>query len=765
MLMRTTSRCTWLAVLTGGILCSAASAQDSADLRAKFEPGHTCYVEVEANIKSLSKSPMGDFDMTLSGKNGARRAVSSTEGGGFKVADTIDRASFVFDSSMGRSTYDSDVPDEEQSEQWEQIIAPQIGMSVEISLDENNQVTGCTGMKAIVEKIDAVASGGNMFWMYEKPRFTDERHQKSWQNDVLGIFPNRIVQRGESWTAPYLEPLAELKDFYFDCNYTLDSITKQDGRTFALISFTGKAKDGDGKLEADGMMPVNNIKLEKATLSGKATIDVERGELIRREENVEIAYSGTMGQGAEAPALSATREIKRTYAIKSLDERSAEKKANEQLAAAKRRDAEAADAERRRRFADVKQVEVGTAMRENPMANDATWPQWGGPHGDFKATATGLADKWPEGGPKKLWSRDLGDGYSSIVCDGTRLYTMYRPTDEEKNKTDECVVALDPQTGETIWEFKYEAPFVEGMDASFGRGPHSTPLIIGDRLFAVGSMVMLHCLDKNTGKVIWSRDLHKDFNASTMMYGYGASPMAYKDTIILPVGGEGQSVIAFNQSDGSVAWQNQDFGPTHASIGVVKIGDVEQLILFAGAEVVGLNPTNGDLYWRVEQPTEWGANISTPVWGDDGMLFISSAYGMGSRGLQISLDNGKPIAKELWHNRKMNIHHTNAVRVGNFVYGASGDFGPVFYAAVDIKTGEIAWKNRDVGKSSSIYADGRMIILNEDGKLFLATVSPTGIEIHSAVQLCDDRAWTAPTLVGNRLFVRDRHMVMALDMG
>ncbi len=75
---------------------------------------------------------------------------------------------------------------------------------------------------------------------------------------------------------------------------------------------------------------------------------------------------------------------------------------------------------------------------------------------------------------------DIGDGYSSIACDGKRLYTMYRPTDEEKNKTDEVVIALDPASGETIWEFKYRAPFVEGMDANFGRGPHSTPLIVGD---------------------------------------------------------------------------------------------------------------------------------------------------------------------------------------------------------------------------------------------------------------------------------------------
>lgn len=250
-----------------------------------------------------------------------------------------------------------------------------------------------------------------------------------------------------------------------------------------------------------------------------------------------------------------------------------------------------------------------------------------------------------------------------------------------------------------------------------------------------------------------------------MMYGYGASPLAYRDTIILPIGDEGQAVIAFKQSDGSVAWKNQDFESTHSSPFVIKIGDVDQLILFAPAEVVGLDPTNGELHWRIEHATDFGANISTPVWGHDGRLFISSAYGLGSRGIQLSLDGGKPVAKEVWHNKKMKIHHGNAVRVGNFVYGSSGDFGPVFYAAIDVESGELAWKSRDVGKANSIYADGKMIILNERGKLFLAKVSPAELKILSEAQLFDDRSWTAPTLVGKRLFVRDRHKIIALDLG
>ena len=761
MLTRTVVLETSLVALAMGVMGSATRAQEIVDLRAKYQPGRITFVEGNSEVKATSTSPMGDFNMTLRIKSGVLREVIPVANG-TRLLLTIDRAGFMFDSTMGSSFFDSDIPDPEQSEQWAQILAPQIGMKLTIELDAENQITSSTGMEAIVKKIDESAAG-NMFWSYDRPRYTDERHRRSWQNQ-LSIFPNRLVRRGDTWTAPYLEELAELKDFHFDCTYTLDQIAEKDGYKLAKISFEGKIS-GDRQYESEGMMPISNIKLEEATLSGTATIDVERGELIRREDRAKIAYSGTMGPGENAPKMSASREITRTYTIKSPTERAAEKRENARLAAAKNKEADEERAERRRRFASVKHVEVETGIRENPIGIPDSWPQWGGPNGDFKADSSGLADRWPDGGPRQLWSRDLGDGYSSIACDGTRLYTMYRPTDEEKNKTDEVVVALDPASGETIWEFQYQAPFVEGMDANFGRGPHSTPLIVGDRLFAVGATVKLHCLDKNSGSVIWARDLREDFDASHLMYGYGASALAYQDTIILPIGGEGQAVIAFNQSDGSVAWKSQDFGPTHSSPFVIRVGDVDQLILFAKAEVVGLDPTNGELHWRIGHATDMGINISTPVWGNDGRLFISSAYGLGSRGIQLSLDGGKPVAKEVWHNRKMKIHHGNAVRVGNFVYGSSGDFGPVFYAAIDVQSGELAWKNRDVGNASSIYADGKMIILNERGKLFLAKVSPAELKILSEIQLFDDRSWTAPTLVGKRLFVRDRHKIIALDLG
>ena len=151
---------------------------------------------------------------------------------------------------------------------------------------------------------------------------------------------------------------------------------------------------------------------------------------------------------------------------------------------------------------------------------------------------------WPRSGRTTVrpscGGRDLGDGYSSIVYDGQRLYTMYwladtpAPADggdakdeaaqAAKKKGQEVVIALDPATGKTVWEHKYPAPWGEKMDITFGPGPNSTPLIVGDRIFTIGATVKLHCLDRATGKVTWAHDLVEEYKADTMMYGYGGQP-------------------------------------------------------------------------------------------------------------------------------------------------------------------------------------------------------------------------------------------------
>jgi outer membrane protein assembly factor BamB len=192
------------------------------------------------------------------------------------------------------------------------------------------------------------------------------------------------------------------------------------------------------------------------------------------------------------------------------------------------------------------------------------WLQWGGPRRDFSCDSTGLTDKWPEGGPQKIWSREIGSGHSSILVDGDTLYTMCRRGDKD------AVLAVNATNGETVWETQYEAPTKPDMLLDFGPGPHSTPLIVGDRIFTVGAMVQFHCLNKETGEILWYHNLMEEMGSSHLGRGYGPSPIAYKNTVILNVGPRRPSesapgVAAFNQDTGEIVWTCNGFGGGYPS--------------------------------------------------------------------------------------------------------------------------------------------------------------------------------------------------------
>jgi outer membrane protein assembly factor BamB len=392
-----------------------------------------------------------------------------------------------------------------------------------------------------------------------------------------------------------------------------------------------------------------------------------------------------------------------------------------------------------------------------PTNAQTDWSQWGGPTRNFVSNSKGLAASWPEKGPRQLWSRPLGQGHSSILASGNTLYTMYSQGEQE------VVIALAADTGKTIWEHKYDAP-TAGMNYKEGLGPHSTPLLAGDRLFTVGAIGKFYALDKKTGKVLWFHDLWKEYNGTKMDRGYSCSPLLYKNTIILTLGGQGQTLIAFNPNDGTVAWKSQSLDMSPASPIIINVDGQDQLVAFMGKQIVGVNPNNGELLWTHPHVTDWGLNISTPVWGNDNLLFLSSAYSGGSRVLKLAQTGGKTTVTELWFNNRLRVHHGTAIRIGDYVYASSGDFGPAFFAAVNVKTGEIAFQDRSFPKTSFLYADGKLIMLDEDGNLVLATVSPTGLKVISKVSLMKNLAWTVPTLVGTKLYLRDRQTMMAVDL-
>ena len=393
------------------------------------------------------------------------------------------------------------------------------------------------------------------------------------------------------------------------------------------------------------------------------------------------------------------------------------------------------------------------------LAGSNKWPQWGGPDRNFRSKSKGLASSWPTSGPHIVWSRKLGEGYSGIVGDSNTLYTMYRKS------TEEIVISLNARTGTTLWEQGYSAPFIEKqMGMENGAGPHSTPLLVGRRLYTVGVTGKLHCLDAQSGRILWRHDLIQEFGATVLFRGYSCHPIAYQNSVIVTAGGANRAVMAFSQQNGALLWKKQDFKNSHSSPILINLDGQDQLVVFVDKEIAGLDPKNGELIWSYTHGA-FGDNIaSTPVWAQGNLLFCSSAYDNGSRVLKLTRTNGKTNATELWFTNKLRVHHGNVVNVGSDIYGSSGSFGPALFTAMDLRSGTILWQNRDFPKATCLYADGKLIILAEDGSLALAVPTPEGLQILSRIELLKRNAWTPPSLIGSRLHLRDRSTIMTLDL-
>ncbi|MGH9839941.1 MAG: PQQ-binding-like beta-propeller repeat protein [Blastocatellia bacterium] len=390
-------------------------------------------------------------------------------------------------------------------------------------------------------------------------------------------------------------------------------------------------------------------------------------------------------------------------------------------------------------------------------AQTANWLQWGGPQRNFMVEAKGLAETWPANGPKRLWSRALGEGHSSIIVDADRLYTMYRKGEQE------FVIALDRATGRTIWEKGYAAPATGVILQENGRGPNATPLVAGDLLITVGATGKLHAWAKQTGNVVWAHDLWREYGGTRMERGYSCSPLAYQNTVIVAVGGVGQSLMAFAQKTGAVVWKKQNFRLSQSSPTLIQVDGQDQLVMAFADHVVGLDPHSGELFWQHLHPCG-GLNITPPVWSADQTLFISSAYGCGSRALQLQQSGGKTTVKQLWAGNRMRVHHSTIIRLDDLVFGSSGDSGPTPMTAVNVKTGEAVWQDRSFPKATFVYADGKLILLDEDGQLALVRLSRQGMKVLAKAAVLEHPAWTPPTLVSTNLYLRDRRMIVALDL-
>jgi outer membrane protein assembly factor BamB len=382
--------------------------------------------------------------------------------------------------------------------------------------------------------------------------------------------------------------------------------------------------------------------------------------------------------------------------------------------------------------------------------SNATWPQWRGVNRDGISKETGLLKEWPAEGPPLVWkATGAGRGYSSFSVANGRLYTMGLRGDRE------FIVAFDVATGKEVWATPHgSAAFRNDR----GDGPRGTPTIDGDRVYVLGGNGDLSVLEAKTGKILWSKNVLKEFGGSNIRWGISESPLVLGNKLLVNAGGPGASIVALNKTNGSVLWKSQSDEAGYSSAIPFEVNGGTQVVFFTAERAVGLDPNNGKLLWEYARPSNNVANVATPIVRAN-RVFISSDYGTGGGVVEINPDNK---AQEIWFTKEMRNHHSSSVLIGDYLYG----FSSAILTAVKFDTGEIAWKDRSVGKGSLVYADGHLYCFSENGVVGLVEATPAGYKEKGRFKIQQDSlpTWAHPVVAGGRLYLRDQDTIYAYDV-
>jgi outer membrane protein assembly factor BamB len=417
------------------------------------------------------------------------------------------------------------------------------------------------------------------------------------------------------------------------------------------------------------------------------------------------------------------------------------------------------------------------ALARGAVTHD--WTGFLGPSHNLVSTETKLLDRFPAGGPAVIWEAKRGTGYGAPAILGERVVLFHRVED------DEVVECLQAETGKRFWRFAYPTKYEDRY--GYCNGPRASPVIGGsdDRRLVVtcGAEGKLHCLELATGRVVWARDLLKEFRLKQNFFGVGSTPLIEGDRLIVNVGAPGgPCVAAFDLATGRMLWGTGDqWGPSYASPIPATVYGKQRVFVFAGGEtgfrekpaggLLCIDPANGhvDFTFPWRGTRRESVNASSPlVFEREGRVnvLVSECYGSGGALLEVQPDF---TAKTLWTNPTFGTHFMTAVYKEGHLYGVDGH-GPedAFLVCVDASNGKEVWrtqpewKERVGGREMTIGTyraqlmpvDGRCLCLGEFGHLLWIDLNPKGYrELGRAWLFAAGETWTPPVLSRGLLYV------------
>jgi outer membrane protein assembly factor BamB len=379
------------------------------------------------------------------------------------------------------------------------------------------------------------------------------------------------------------------------------------------------------------------------------------------------------------------------------------------------------------------------------------WTDFRGARRDGHYTAGPIPTDWTTLRP--LWKQPVGGGFASFVVAGGQAFTI------EQRGHDEVATAYDVLTGRELWTNAWNALLRDSMG---GDGPRATPTWHDGRLYVLGGTGEFRALDAATGRTLWRTDILADAGADNIDWGMSASPLIVDNTVVvLPGGGNGQSVVAYDRQSGKRVWGALDDRASYSSPMLVTLAGVRQILTFTATRLVGLSPENGRLLWEFPWENDNDVNASQPLIAGPDRVFISSGYGADAAMLQLAAGtDGQLTARELWRTNRMNNVFTSSVLHDGFIYGLD----ETILTCLDASTGDLKWKGGRYGFGQVMLASGHLIVLTEEGELALVRADPTAHQEITRFPAIAGKTWNHPAMSDGILLIRNIEEMAAFDL-
>jgi hypothetical protein len=419
--------------------------------------------------------------------------------------------------------------------------------------------------------------------------------------------------------------------------------------------------------------------------------------------------------------------------------------------------------------------------------NAQDWPRYFGPDGNGISAQKGILRTWPQQGPEVLWTADIGIGYGGTVVKDGKVYLLDRD-----DKVGDKLRCFDLNGGKELWSFGYDAPGTVMFP-----GSRSVPALDGNRIYSCGPYGNLYCIDINTHKPIWNKNVWTDFGGGEIpKWAVTQCPIVYGDLLILASQAPQAGVVAYEKLTGKVKWSTPSLGPVgYVSPAIIKAGSESQVVMItasagrgpsaSGGKVVGIDPQTGKILWEY---TNWQCGIPSPSAVDAGesRVLITGGYQAGAAMLKVEKKpDGTYGVKELFKNPDFGAHTQPPVLYNGYFYAqysTNERKDGLVCMSID---GQVKWKTGRsplFDKGGMILADGLLLITDGSSKLYLVEPDPTAFKPVASAALLKEggtgsandpmasrvggatQNWAPLALSNGKLLIRDQSRLICVKV-